>query len=72
MCRAKVQSRNVHSIVIPLEQGLRLKMKRRKDYCVRKFYCHSIRTRIKTVQGESYTITQVNSIVIPLEQGLRQ
>ena len=61
----------VDSIVIPLEQGLRPTV----DYCKVTnfvFYCHSIRTRIKTALYSSSSSGQFcYSIVIPLEQGLR-
>ena len=35
------------------------------------FYCHSIRTRIKTKMHSLRLYLLMNSIVIPLEQGLR-
>ena len=58
------------SIIIPLEQGLRLE---RDDVSILviKFYHHSIRTRIKTKLDSLRSIISIGSIIIPLEQGLR-
>ena len=59
-----------HSIVIPLEQGLRRNLLCR-NVPLKAFYCHSIRTRIKTQSACRQYSTTSYSIVIPLEQGLR-
>ena len=64
--------RSPDSIVIPLEQGLRLVHIANHAGTVDQFYCHSIRTRIKTPSIRPNGGYHHNSIVIPLEQGLRR
>ena len=59
------------SIVIPLEQGLRQHYTPNIVLGLTWFYCHSIRTRIKTFFSYRYRKGCNYSIVIPLEQGLR-
>ena len=55
---------------IPLEQGLRPGASL-NSLTPDRFYEHSIRTRIKTNLGISYTLSTHYSMSIPLEQGLR-